>query len=121
MAGLEIKSLDAPDERRPIADKGDVLVYNVGGRTVLGGTWNPGWRWSEHVKPMAGTDSCEATHLIYLQSGRMQIVMSDGTEGEIGPGDLAYIGPGHDAWVVGDEPCVGLDFGGFAEYAQPSR
>lgn len=121
MAGLEIKSLDSPDERRALpGGTGDVLVYTVGGQVVLAGTWNPGWRWSEHVKPIAGTSSCEATHLVHLTSGRMHVVMDDGTEGEIGPGDVAYIGPGHDAWVVGDEPCTGLDFGGFAQYAKPA-
>jgi hypothetical protein len=116
VAGFEIKKRSAPDERRSLSDKGEVLVFDVGGNPVLAGTWEPGWRWSEHVKPIAGTDSCEATHLIYCESGRMHIVMGDGTEGEIGPGDFVYIGPGHDAWVVGDEPCVGLDFGGFAQY-----
>jgi hypothetical protein len=118
MAGLEVKSRSAPDESRDMGDAGDVLVYSVGGRTVLSGTWNPGWRWSEHIKPIAGTDSCEATHLVYIESGRMHVVMDDGAEGEAGPGDFVYIAPGHDAWVVGDEPCVGLDFGGFAQYAQ---
>jgi quercetin dioxygenase-like cupin family protein len=81
--------------------------------------FQPGWRWSEDVKPIAGTQSCQAPHAIYVISGRMGIRMDDGTEGEIGPGDIAMIEPGHDAWVVGDEACVGVDFGGYASYAKP--
>src|SRR5712691_1843130 len=69
----------------------------------MAGSWEPGWRWSEHMQPVAGTDSCEATHLIYAISGTMHVVMNDGSEGDIGPGDFASINPGHDAWVVGDD------------------
>ena len=118
MAGLEIKSENSPDERRSLADKGEVSVVNVGGHPVLTGHWDPGWRWSEHIKPIVGTDSCEATHLIYCTGGRMHVVMDDGSEGEVGPGDFASIAPGHDAWVVGDEPFTGVDFGGHAQYAR---
>ena len=78
----------------------------------------PGWRWSEHLQPIAKTDSCQAPHLIYCVSGRMGIRMEDGTEGEIGPGDVVSIAPGHDAWTIGDEPCIAVDFGGFAQYAK---
>jgi hypothetical protein len=117
MGSVEVKSVEAPDETRPFADKGHADVVNVGGRPVLWGTFEPGWRWSEHVKPIAGTDRCEATHLLYCVSGRMHIVHSDGTEADVGPGDVASIAPGHDAWVVGDEPCVSVDFGGYAQYA----
>jgi hypothetical protein len=120
VAGVEIKSSKSPDETRPFADKGEGGVFNVGGHAVLYGTFEPGWRWSEHVKPIAGTEACEATHLLYCFSGRMKIAHKDGSEGEIGPGDIAAIEPGHDAWVVGDEPCVSIDFGGFAQYAKPS-
>jgi uncharacterized cupin superfamily protein len=84
----------------------------------MAGSWEPGWRWSEHMKPIAGTDSCEATHLIYAISGKMHVVMNDGSEGDIGAGDFASISPGHDAWVVGDEPFVGVDFGGYSQYAK---
>jgi len=118
MPGLEIKSVGSPDETRPFADKGSAAVVNVSGHPVLYGTFEPGWRWSEHIKPIAGTDSCQAPHLLYCISGRMKIVMSDGSEGEIGPGDVASIDPGHDAWVVGPEPCVAVDFGGYAQYAR---
>jgi mannose-6-phosphate isomerase-like protein (cupin superfamily) len=118
MAGLEIKNVNSPEERRPFKDKGNAAVVNVGGRPVLFGTFEPGWKWSAHVKPIAGTESCQATHLLYCISGRMKIVMGDGSEGEIGPGDVASIAPGHDAWTVGNEPCLAVDFGGDAQYAQ---
>ena len=118
MSGLEIKNVGTPDETRPFADKGSAAVVNIGGHTALLGTWEPGWRWSDHIKPIAGTDSCQTTHLLYCLSGRMKVVMDDGTEGELGPGDMAAIEPGHDAWVVGDEPCRAVDFGSVAHYAK---
>jgi hypothetical protein len=71
----------------------------------------PGWKWSNNVKPIAGTDSCQVSHLGYCISGGMKIYADDGTEAEIGPGDVFAIHPGHDAEVTGDEPCVALDFG----------
>jgi quercetin dioxygenase-like cupin family protein len=118
MASLEVKSTGSPDETRPFADKGQAAVVNVGDHPVLYGTFEPGWRWSEHVKPIAGTDSCQAPHLLYCLSGRMGVSMSDGLEAEIGPGDVAWIAPGHDAWTVGDESCVCVDFGGYSQYAK---
>jgi quercetin dioxygenase-like cupin family protein len=120
MAGLESKSLDKPDETRPlIDDKGKVDVVQLGSATVGRAVFEPGWKWSDHVKPIAGTDSCEAPHLGYIISGRMKVVMDDGTEGEVGPGDAFTIAPGHDAWTLGDAPCVALDFSGFTDYAKP--
>jgi len=118
MAGLEIKNVESPDETRPFAAKGNAAVLNIGGHPALYGTFEPGWRWSEHVKPIAGTDSCQTAHLLYCLSGRMKVAMNDGTEGEIGPGDMASIEPGHDAWVVGDEACVAVDFGSVSQYAK---
>jgi quercetin dioxygenase-like cupin family protein len=118
MAGLEIKNAAQPDETRPMAGKGEVKVLNLGDRSALAVTFEPGWRWSDHVKPIAGTDSCQAPHLVYAISGRMKVVMDDGTEGQIGPGDFASIAPGHDAWIEGDEPFVGVDFGGYSQYAK---
>jgi quercetin dioxygenase-like cupin family protein len=121
MASMEIKSLDRPDETRPFAAKGQAAVVNIGGAAVLRGTFEPGWRWSEHVKPLAKTDSCQAAHAIYVLSGRMGIRMDDDTEGEVGPGDVLFAQPGHDAWTVGDEPCVAVDFGASAgQYAKRS-
>ena len=81
-------------------------------------TFLPGWRWSLHVKPIAGTDSCQAAHLGYFISGRMNVVMDDGEEMEYGPGDFAIMPSGRDAWVVGNEPCVVIDWQGFADYAK---
>jgi hypothetical protein len=118
VAGIEVKNVNSPDETRPFAGKGQGAVVNVGGHPVLYGTFEPGWRWSEHIKPIAGTESCEATHLLYCISGRMKVAMNDGTEADVGPGDVVSIEPGHDAWVVGDEEFVGVDFGGYAQYAK---
>lgn len=118
MASVEVKSVRSPDETRPFADKGQAEVVTVDGHPVLWGTFEPGWRWSEHVKPIAGTESCQATHLMYCVSGRMHVAMSDGSEADVGPGDVVSIAPGHDAWVVGDEACVTVDFGGYAQYAK---
>jgi hypothetical protein len=118
MASIEVKRFDAPDETRVFEGKGKADVVNVGGRTIGRGVFEPGWRWSENVRPIAGTDQCEVSHLGYCVSGRMRVQMSDGSEGEVGPGDVVAIPPGHDAEVVGDEPCVFLDFGEFAEYAK---
>lgn len=120
MAGIEVKSLDSPDETRPFADnKGQAAVVNIGGGTVLRGTFEPGWRWSEHVKPIAQTESCESPHFLYMLSGRMGVAMDDGTEGEAGPGDVVRIEPGHDAWTIGDEAVVAVDFGPSPAYAKP--
>ena len=119
MAGIEKKSLDAPDETRPFAGKGQAEIVSIGGQTVLRGTFEPGWRWSEHVKPIAGTDSCQSPHFLYMLSGRMGVRMEDGTEEEAQPGDVVKIEPGHDAWTVGDEACTAVDFGAMAAYAKP--
>jgi quercetin dioxygenase-like cupin family protein len=119
-AALEVKSLNSPDETRPFAAKGRAEIVHVGGMVVGRGVFEPGWRWSEHVKPIAQTDSCQAAHAGYVLSGRMHVRMDDGTEGEVGPGDVMVAGPGHDAWVVGDEPCIFVDFGAsIGEYAKP--
>ena len=119
MAGIEVKNVNSPDEVRHFAGNGHANVLQLAGHPVLYGTFEPGWRWADNVKPLAGTDSCEATHLLYCISGRMKVVMDDGSEGEVGPGDVMAIAPGHDAWVVGDEACVAVDFGGYAQYAAP--
>src|SRR6266581_5737087 len=113
MAGLEAKALDQPDEVRPFKDgKGSVRVVSLSNGDVGYGTFEPGWRWSEHVKPIAGTDSCQVEHTGYVLKGRMALRMDDGTEREFGPGETFHMPPGHDAWIVGDEKCVLLDFGG---------
>ena len=107
---LVAKSLDSPDEVREFAANGRVELVNLPNGPVGKGTFEPGWRWSEHVKPLAGTDSCQVPHVGYVISGRMKVVMDDGSEGEAGPGDVVHIDPGHDAWTVGDEPCEFIEF-----------
>jgi hypothetical protein len=118
MARMEVKNFDSPDETRPFEGKGEAHVLNIGGRVVGRGVFEPGWRWSVNVKPIAGTPSCGVSHLGYVLSGRMAVRMDDGTEGEVGPGDVFALPPGHDAWTVGDEPCIALDFGEFGDYAK---
>jgi len=119
MAGMIRMSLDAPEETRPFADgKGKLELVNIEAGPVGRATFEPGWKWSLHVKPIARTDSCQAAHLGYYVSGRMRVRMDDGEEAEFGPGDFAVIPPGHDAWIVGDDPCVVIDWQGFADYAK---
>ena len=118
MATLEAKNLGSPDETRQIP-KGKIELVQLGGVTVARAVFEPGWKWSECVKPIAKTESCQAGHTTYVLSGRMHVQMDDGTTRVIGPGDVAVIPPGHDAWIVGNEPCVALDFSGMAEYAKP--
>jgi len=121
MAGLIRMSLDAPEEVRPFqGESGQLELVNLDGGPVGRATFKPGWRWSEHVKPIAGTASCQAAHSCYFVAGRMTVVMDDGEELEYGPGDFAIMPPGHDAWIVGDEDCVVIDWQGFADYAKPA-
>lgn len=120
MADLKKMSFDTPEEVRPfVDDKGQVELVNQSAGAVGRATFQPGWRWSEHVKPLAGTDSCLAAHRGYFVSGRMKVVMDDGEEEEFEEGDFAVIPAGHDAWVIGEEPCVVIDWQGFADYAKP--
>jgi uncharacterized cupin superfamily protein len=118
MADVEVKNFDSPDETRQFEGKGQANVVQLAGRTVARGVYEPGWKWSNNVKPIAQTDSCEVSHLGYCVSGRMKIYMNDGSEAEVGPGEAAAIPPGHDAEVVGDEPCVWVDFGEISEFAK---
>ncbi len=111
------KSFDAADEVRTFAH-GHLDVVTVSGHTIGRATFEPGWKWSESIKPIAQTDLCETEHLGCVTSGRMRVRMQDGTETEYGPGDAMYLTPGHDAWVVGTEPCVAYDFIGFKDYAK---
>jgi hypothetical protein len=109
MAGLQVRAFDAPDEtRRP--DKTQVDVVKLGANSAARLTLDPGWKWSECIKPIAGTESCQVRHVGVVQTGRMHAIHDDGTEGEIGPGEAYVIEPGHDAWVVGDESLVGYEF-----------
>ena len=117
MAGLESRSFDQPDETRTF-DKGRMDLITAGSTTIGRAVFEPGWKWSECVKPIAGTDSCQVAHTGYIVSGQMHVVMDDGTEGDAGPGQVFVIAPGHDAWIVGDEPCIALDVQGAATYAK---
>ena len=117
MPGLIKKSFDSPDETRT-PPKTRVEVVRFGGESAARFTFQPGWRWSEAVKPTVGTDSCQARHVGAIVSGRLHIRHTDGTEGEAGPGDAYVVEPGHDAWVVGDEPVVAFEFESAETYAK---
>ena len=115
---IEVKTVDKADERRDFP-RGHLEVLNLTGLTFGVATFEPGWRWSESVAPIAGTTTCQIHHNTYVVQGRLHIRMNDGSEAEVGPGDVAVIPPGHDAWVLGDEACIMYDFaGGAAEYAK---
>jgi uncharacterized cupin superfamily protein len=119
MGAPQRKNIDTPDESRSF-DKGRVDIVTVGDVTFGRAVFEPGWRWSECVKPIAGTDSCEFEHRTFVLSGRLRVRMDDGTELEGGPGDVLLIPPGHDGWVVGDELCISFDFDDNArDYAKP--
>ena len=119
MKTLEVKSFAKPDEVRTF-DKGRLELINLGGAMVGKAILQPGWKWSESVKPIAGTKSCEAPHFQYHASGTIRVKMDDGTERDIKAGEVSSIPTGHDAWVVGDEPVVLIDFQGMADYAKES-
>ncbi len=119
MTDIEIKSFEKPDETRNFKGKGRADVVMLGERVVSRGAFEPGWRWSNNIKPIVGTDSCQVLHLGYCLEGRMRIYMNDGTEWDIGPGDVVSIQPGHDAEVLGDTQCTFIDFGDVTEYAKP--
>jgi hypothetical protein len=117
MGTMTKKNFSNPDEVRPI-EKGNVEVVNLGEISAMRLTFEPGWKWSESVKPIAGTDSCQVHHVGYQVSGRLKVRTTDGAETEYGPGDAYNIPPGHDAWVVGNEPVVSIDFRGAETYAK---
>jgi hypothetical protein len=108
---LLTKNLDAPDEKHSF-EHGDVQAVTLGGVTFARAVLRPGWRWSEDIKPLVGTDSCQVMHLAVVVSGQLHVQMTDGDERDLGPGDAHVVGPGHDAWVFGDETCVVFDFEG---------
>src|SRR4051795_1470960 len=114
---LGSQNIETPHETRPFRDHGQMEVITLGDFTLGRGTFEPGWRWSQNVKPIAGTDSCQTYHLGYVLSGRMKVAMSEGNEKEVGGGDVIVIPPGHDAEVIGDEPCQTLEFGQASNYA----
>ena len=117
MASAEQKQFTSPDETRSF-EKGQVDLLNIGDGVVGQLTLQPGWRWSQHVKPVAGTEWCEAPHFQYHVAGTLHVVMADGTEFDALPGEVTALPSGHDAWVVGDEPGVVVDFFGASNYAK---
>ena len=117
MSYAMIKRFDAPDEVREF-EKGRFELVKIGEMMIGRASYEPGWKWTEHVKPLAGTDVCEVEHVGMVVSGRAMVLMNDGTEIALGPGDMFSIGPGHDSWVIGDEPYVSLHFLGADTYAK---
>jgi quercetin dioxygenase-like cupin family protein len=122
MATVQTKTFDHPDETLPFVERGRIELLQLGGREVGRAVFESGWRWSDHVKPLAGTETCEFPHLGYVLSGGMRVLMDDGTQTDLKAGDAFFIPPGHDAEVVGEEPCVMLDFAEDedADYARPA-
>jgi quercetin dioxygenase-like cupin family protein len=116
MEDLRFERFDSPDEVRKF-EKGRFELIRLGGMTIGRATYEPGWKWSEHVGPTARTDSCQVEHVGLVVSGQAAVKMDDGTERVMKEGDLFYVPPGHDSWVVGDEPYVSLHFLGADEYA----
>ncbi len=119
MATMEVKSLNAPDETRKF-EKGKLELVKIGGAMIGRAEFQPGWKWSTSLKAMAKTETCQAPHFQYQVSGTMHVVMDDGTEKDVKAGEVALVPPGHDAWVVGNEPVVVVDFQGMADYARQS-
>jgi hypothetical protein len=117
---LEAVSFSNPHEVREFPN-GKVELIKVGDVTFGRATFQPGWRWSTHVKPIAGTNSCQAAHVGVQLSGTMHIKMDDGTERDIGPGEVMNIPPGHDGWVVGNEPVIAIDISGMENYAKQKK
>jgi hypothetical protein len=120
MKEAEVKSFNKPDEVRKFP-KGRVELVRIGGATVGRAVFEPGWRWSTSVQPIAKTNSCEAPHFQYHVSGVLNVLMDDGSEFECRPGDVSLLPIGHDAWVVGNEPVVVVDFQGMLDYANPRK
>jgi hypothetical protein len=117
MNNAEMKSFGEPDEFREFP-KGRLELIKLGGGTVGRGIFEPGWRWSSSVQPLAKTKSCQAPHFQYHLAGVLRVRMDDGTEFECHPGDVSFLPSGHDAWVVGDEAAVVVDFQGMLDYGK---
>ncbi len=117
MEKAELKSFGKPDEVREFP-KGRLELVRIGGATVGRAIFEPGWRWATSIQPLVKTKSCEALHFQYHVSGVLKVLMDDGTELECKPGDVSFLPSGHDAWVVGDEPAIVVDFHGMIDYAK---
>jgi ethanolamine utilization protein EutQ (cupin superfamily) len=108
---IQKKNMNSPDETRSF-DKGKIELTTLSNGVTIG------WSWEKCIKPIAKTESCQVPHTSYIISGRMRIKMDDGSEEEFGPGDVGYVPPGHNAWIVGNEPVVGIDFTGMTDFAK---
>jgi quercetin dioxygenase-like cupin family protein len=118
MNDVILKRFESPDEVREF-ERGRFEVVELGGVTIGRATYEPGWRWSEHVAPLAGTPFCNVEHVGLVVSGRATAAMVDGEVVELSPGDLFYVPAApHDSWVVGDEPYVSLHFLGAGKYTR---
>ncbi len=115
---LQVKSHNSPDEART-PDKTRVEVVHLEGFTIGRFIFQPGWRWSECIKPVVKTDHCQASHVGYAISGQLKVRLKDGTEKAISAGDSYTIPPGHDAWVEGNQPFVGIEVMSADAYAKP--
>ena len=116
MKRMEVRNFASPNEVRNV-DNGRLELIKINGTTIGRATLKPGWRWSKSVQPIVKTKSCRAPHFQYHVSGKLKVVMDDGTEKILKAGDVSLVPPGHDAWVLGDESVVIVDFQGMAEYA----
>jgi len=118
---MEVKSLNEPDETTNF-DKGKLELVQIGGARIARTVLQPEWRWSTSVRPIAKTKSCEAPHFQYHVSGTLHIIMDDGTEKDLKAGEVSLVLPGHDKWVVGNEPVIAVDFQGVVDYSkEPSE
>ncbi|HVB95082.1 MAG TPA: cupin domain-containing protein [Nitrososphaerales archaeon] len=121
MLKMEVKSLNEPDETTNF-DKGKLELVQIGGARIARTVLQPEWRWSTSVRPIAKTKSCEAPHFQYHVSGTLHIIMDDGTEKDLKAGEVSLVLPGHDKWVVGNEPVIAVDFQGVVDYSkEPSE
>lgn len=120
MKKMEVKSFGSPDEVRTF-NKGKLELVKIGDAMIGRATFEPGWKWSESIQPIAKTKSCEAPHFQYHVAGVLKVVMDDGSEKELKAGDVSLLPSGHNAWVVGNEPAIVVDFQGMADYARSSK
>jgi mannose-6-phosphate isomerase-like protein (cupin superfamily) len=115
---MQKKSMNSPDETRSF-DKGKIELTTLSNGVAIGrASVEPGWSWEKCIKPIVKTESCQVPHTGYMISGRMRVKMDDGSEEEFGPGDVGHIPPGHNAWVVGNEPVVAIDFTDMTDFAK---
>ncbi len=117
---LQKKSLNSPDELIT-SEKEKIELVNLAGFSIARVRLEPGWSWEKYVKPQEKTDSCQVSHTSLILSGRARTIMDDGTVVDSGPGDVAIVPPGHNTLVVGDEPCIVIDFSGIEEYIKGRR